>query len=133
MKCKKCGHDMKSQELFCSQCGEKQSNSAQIVCNTEKKCPKCESVTVSVQAVPNKTRRRLIKTVVLLIVFIIPLIWGAYINRDYSIPEGMLVGGLIAIPLTIVASLALRIVFRFIPEPYDTLFICGNCGNNWRD
>ena len=129
MNCKKCGNNIPDNALFCSNCGEKMSQSQDA---TNHSCPKCASQNLNIQAVPNKTKRRLIKTVILLIVFIIPLIWGAYINRDYSIPEGMLLGGLIAIPLTIICALVIRVIFKFIPEPYDTLFMCNNCGYNWR-
>ena len=129
MNCKKCGNIITENASFCSNCGEKLSQAQN---NANHPCPKCSSLNIHIQAVPNKTKRRFIRTIVLLIVFIIPLVWGGYINRDYSISEGILLGILIAVPLTIICALVITFVFKFIPEPYDTLFMCNNCGNNWR-
>ena len=130
---KKCGKAIDDNASFCAFCGAKISAIESRAETFGILCPKCNSGSVTTQAVPNKTKRRIIKTIVLFVLFVIPLIIMGYINRDYSFIEGATVGALtISLPAVIVGLIIFKIVYKFIPEPYDTMFMCSNCGNNWR-
>ena len=91
-------------------------------------CPRCRSNAFSTHLVKNKTKRRSIKAMASLIIIAALGLIMAYINRDYSIIEGALLGAILGVPVAIVTVLIMSIVFRFIPEKYDTIFICQNCG-----
>lgn len=92
-------------------------------------CKFCKNTEFRVQAVKNTTKKRWIKFIIKLFVFMIPIFILGYINRDYSVIEGVLVGLFISIPITIVVSIIINIIMKFIPDPYDTIFICQRCGN----
>ena len=134
MFCKKCGKEIDNNASFCAFCGEKITATETTTECTGTLCPKCSSHNITTQIVPNKTKRRFIKTIVIFLLFILtPVILG-YINRNYSFMEGAIAAlFVVSIPVVIVGSVIFKIIYKFIPEPYDTMFICGDCGNNWRN
>ena len=120
MDCKNCGSKMRGKQLVCKSCGH--YNGVDLYCN------KCGANDVTVQAIPNKTKRRWIRSLILSCIMLISIAVCIYINRGYSAVEGAVVGVVLGVLLDILVWVIINIVFRFIPEPYDTLVICNKCG-----
>ena len=124
MVCKHCGIEIDDSSAFCSHCGYRTSFE---VAHDGPICPKCSSHNISTQAIPNNTRRNIVRFIILVATFVMP-----FMSTSGETADNGLVLLLSAFISTSIVSLVLKIVFKFLPIRYDTLFICERCGKNWK-
>ena len=95
-------------------------------------CPICKSTTFSTQLVKNETRRNRIQFIITIIALLLPMILLLYSNKDGNIKGAAFLGLFIGVLFATVASKLCKLIFKFIPDEYTTIFICENCGKQIR-